>query len=337
MFVVAPALLGLALGASAHLDQGQEALRSLDYQRAESELQQARLEPGLSRTELLALLESYGAVEAILGNHEAAVSSFRELLNLDPAHVAPAKWAPKVRTPFFEAKSWQSEHVPLDLKEGAPVTLGDQVTLEFELTADTLHLARTLRVHVVGVPAPLDSTVPGPGKMKVNLPAKRAVQYWAEILDEHQAVLLATGDGAHPQHTLQANGDGSLGTGATVAPNDSGSDTLRTAGLVVGGGGVVLVAVGAVFGLKVRSDQSTVSNATRDGNGTVTSLTRAQAIKLDSEAKSDAVIADVLFAAGAVAAATGVGIWVGGTFILIGFTLYLPLPLPSGVPSFRWP
>jgi hypothetical protein len=221
-----------------------------------------------------------------------------------------------VRTPFFEAKSWQSEQVGLDLKEGPAVAAGGQVAaLQFQLTADPLKLARTLRVHLVGVPAPIDAPVSGPGMLKVGISAPGAVQYWAELLDEHQAILLAIGDGAHPQHVLQANGGDSLGVKTTVPDADSGSDTLRIAGLAVGASGVVMVGVGAIFGLKVRSDQSSVTNATRNSSGVVTSLTRAQAMSLDSEAKTDAVIADVLFAAGAVAAATGAGLWIGGTFI----------------------
>ncbi len=325
----------LAVSASTHLGSGQDALRNLDYQRAETELLAARAEPGLTRTELLALLESYGAVEAVLGKHDEAIAAFRELLNLDPSHVAPAKWAPKVRTPFFEAKSWQSEQVGLDLKEAPAITAGGRVTaLQFQLTSDPLKLARTLRVHLVGVPAPLDSPVSGPGMLKVGLSTPGAIQYWAELLDEHQAILLAIGDGAHPQHVLQANGgDGSLGTKTTVPDADSGSDTLRIAGLAVGASGVVMVGVGAVFGLKVRSDQSTVNNATRNSSGVVTSLTRAQAMSLDNEAKTDAVIADVLFAAGAVAAATGAGLWIGGAFITA-----TPEPKGAGVAlSMNWP
>jgi hypothetical protein len=336
MSFLAPALLGLALGAASHLDQGQDALRNLDYQRAESELQQARLEPGLSRADLLRLLESYGAVEAILGNHDASIASFRELLNLDPAHVAPAKWAPKVRTPFFEAKSWQSDQGPLDLKEGPAASADGQLTaLQFELTADPLHLAHTLRIHLIGSPAPLDSPVSGAGTLRARLPAQGSFQYWVELLDEHEASLITIGDGAHPRHVIRANGSDVPPPSDTAHHEgpDSGGDPLRAVELGVGGAGVAMLAVGAVFGAMVSSDQNAVNNATRNSSGVVTSMTRARAIQLDNGARTDAIVADVLFATGAVAVATGVGLWISGTFVTAA-------PEPKGAAvaiSMRWP
>ena len=330
---VAPLVLGLVLGTGSHLEEGERALDALDYERAQTEFNQARREPNLSHASLLRLLEHHGQVAAILGHRDAAIADFRELLNLDPNHTAPEAWAPKVKTPFFEAKSWQVDHPSLQLKASTPTLASGQVTeLRFELASDPLSLSRTLRVHVVGSAAPIDVPVTAPGSFGATTVPPASVAYWAELLDEHGASLIQVGDEAHLELAGAAGAPGPVASlNGSVTPDDG--SVLPVVGLSIAGVGVAAGVVGAVFGLKVQSDQNELTSAQRSSNGTITSLTRAQAIQHDSQSRSDATLANVMFVAGGVAVATGVGLWVKGAF-------FTAAPEPGGAAvtvAMRWP
>jgi hypothetical protein len=305
-------LLFSLLGADPHLEAGEQALQAFDYERADTELQQARTAPDLSRGELLRLLEHVGEVDAILGRTDQAVAVFRELINLDPDHSAPDAWAPKVKTPFFEAKGWAASHPPLKLRAGDPTVHSGQVTaLTFDVT-DPLGLVRAIRVYVQRAEVPIRAPLEGSPPLSVPVPPQGQIHYWAEALDEHGAALVQLGSPDHFEQTRDVSPPPAV---ATPAPRAPGTSSLRLAGYAVAGGGAVLVAVGAVFGAMAQSDINTVSNAKRDAEGRITSVTRAQAISLNSQEKTNATLANLLFATGGVAIATGAGLWLGSVFV----------------------
>lgn len=94
----------------------------------------------------------------------------------------------------------------------------------------------------------------------------------------------------------------------SISGDESGS-ALRPVGYIAAGLGVVAIGVGAYFGVTSNNDRAKIAGLKPDSGGLVTSLSQKQAYALDAEARSDALIANVLMGAGAGVFAVGVLFW----------------------------
>ena len=77
-------------------------------------------------------------------------------------------------------------------------------------------------------------------------------------------------------------------------------------GIAVLAAGAVAAGVGAVFGIQASDARTRVAGAERDGLGRVTSITQRDAQALETTARSQATLANVLFGVGGGLAAAGV-------------------------------
>jgi hypothetical protein len=98
-----------------------------------------------------------------------------------------------------------------------------------------------------------------------------------------------------------------------VSARPTASIPLRTVGFITSGAGVVAVGIGLAFGLASTQARARITFATTNDAGLTTSLTQREATILESQARSQATLANVLFVGGGVLAAAGAVLIVVGS------------------------
>ena len=318
-----PSLLLVALGAAnPDLDQGVQLMNDLRYPEAARALDAAWKRPDNDRPTVLKILELKAVIAAILEQPGRARTSFRMLLSIAPEYQLGAHYAPRVMTPYLEAKSWAADRGALRFEaearpEGAPVEAGVAAVV----SNDPLKLAREVRFHVRAGGQWRTSVMPLVQR-RVGLAVQGPrVEWWAELLGESGAVLELLGSEARP-----------LVWGAAPLPmplpppvarvavparpaDPSPPAAARGPGLSALGWGLVALGgaaagAGGYFGWRSAQARARIAGAGVGPDGVTIGLTQRDAYALDAGARQDAVIANVLFGVGAAAGAGGAGVFV---------------------------
>jgi len=307
------------------LPQARLLLEELRYAEAATALEAARARPGNDRATLLQILELQGVVAAMLRQQVKARTAFQTLLSLAPDHQLVGDYSPRVMTPYFEARGWVDEIGALRL-EAAPVVKTD-ATLErlaVRLPSDPLKLGHVVRFHLRLDTAPWSQQEAPVENGEASVPVQGGqVQWWVELLDEHQAVLTTIGSQEEPLADIIVQAQ-ALRDGLKQGQGKQALTSMRTAGYVLLGVAAGSGAVGGLFGLRSNSARSEVENAPVNEQGVTVGLTQRQAQQLDARARSSARLANVLFG---VAGVTAV---VGGTFWVLGAPVKVSAS-PAGV------
>lgn len=306
-------------------------LDGLRYTEAARALEAARARPGNDRNTLLEILELQGVVAAMLQQPAKARTAFQTLLVLAPDHQLQGDYAPRVVTPFFEAKAWVDDQQAALRLEATPAgttnTSIEQVGVQ--VTRDVLKLGHAVRFHLreEGAEWRWQDSPLAEGKASVAVKTER-VQWWAALLDERQAVLATVGSADAP--LLELSPRQRALTHSLTQPQDtsglegSPSSPWRTAAYVCLGVAAGSGAAGGYFGWRSRSDRAEVENAAVDENGLTQGLTQREAYALDERARSNARLANVLFGVAGAAALVGGTFWVLGAPVTVSAT-------PAGV------
>jgi hypothetical protein len=166
-----------------------------------------------------------------------------------------------------------------------------------------------------GVALPID---PGSHLIEASAPKKQPWSTQIEVspktLDARVRISLSD---APDQPSVSPVGVGTEGSGSAgpVLPVQSGDVTERpsswngqkTAALVVGGAGVVGVALGVVFGLQAKSKND---EALQPANCPTSTQCNPSGLSLTDDAKTAATISTIAFAAGGAALVGGIVLWV---------------------------
>ena len=298
------------------LSRASALLEELRYAEASKALESARARPGNSRDTLLRILELQGVVAAMLQQPAKARTAFQTLAVLAPDHQLMGDYAPRVVTPFFEAKGWvEDQAVALRVETSAATTEKFVEGLGVEVKPDVLKLGHAVRFHLREDGAAWrEETVPlEEGRALLAVKGER-VLWWAELLDERHAVLAVAGSETVPLNEL-SNWLQALAH-APPKPTDTStgaySTPMRMASYALMAVAVGTGATGGYFGLKSRSARAEVENATVDDRGVIIGLTQREALELDKQARSSARVANILFG---VASATAIA---GGTLFVLG-------------------
>ena len=296
--------------ANPELARASALLEELRYAEASKALEAARARPGNSRETLLQILELQGVVAAMLQQPAKARTAFQTLAVLAPDHQLMGDYAPRVVTPFFEAKGWVADQAAaLQVKTLAAKTENLVEGLGIQVKSDVLKLSHAVRFHLRADGAPWREETLLIEEGRALLPVKgERVQWWAELLDESQAVLALAGSEAAPLRELSTRLEAL--TQAPPVPTDTSKGAygtpMRMASYALMAVAVGTGAAGGYFGLQSRSARAEVENATVDGRGVTIGLTQRQALELDQKARSNARVANILFGvAGATALAGG--------------------------------
>jgi hypothetical protein len=311
--------LALAAGASnADLDRAEKLFSAYQYEPALAALNRAKEVEGNDRSTLLRIFELQGVISGQLRRSAAAENAFRQLLTLDPEHRLSSDYAPRVMTPFFEAKRQVTESGPLVFKAiPAQVEPGTVRSVRARVDADPFHWARQVRFHLRSGETWSSSEVAlsADGEASVETSGQE-VAWWAELIGDRAAVLGQIADESNPQ--IDAAPPPSLSAGALTPPPPSttaaraSSSTPGSQWLSYGliAGAAVSTGAGSYFGWKSQNDLSQINNAPRSGG--VVQMTEVRANQLNDDSKRSAQIADGLFVA---ASALAVG---GGLLFFLG-------------------
>lgn len=102
-----------------HLQEAKNLYNNLRYAEVVHKLERALAMPGNTPKQLCEIYELMGTVHVILGNQDAAVDAFNELLNVDPKYKLDPSLSPKILSIYSRVKS---EFVPREAVgfEGRP-------------------------------------------------------------------------------------------------------------------------------------------------------------------------------------------------------------------------
>ena len=307
--------LALAPADNADFMRGNELFAQYKYPEARAAMAKARTARGLDRATLLRILEVQGIAAGQQRQTAAAAAAFHELMVLDPDHTLDAEYAPRVMTPFFEARQAVIDAGALEFKPGQVQNGADKVELSVLVGRDPMKLARAVRFHFrttadwkVG-----DATLEG-GKATMRVDAPE-VTWWAELLGDNEAQLELLGSEAVPRVERPP------AAVALVLPPGS---PVRAVSYGVLGAALVAGGVGTYFAFQSSDALSKIDRAARDGNGTITGLTEKAAYNLNASGKQNATIGNALFITGGALAIGGVLMWWFGAPVAVA-------PAPNGV------
>ncbi|WP_245814496.1 hypothetical protein [Cystobacter ferrugineus] len=301
------------------LPRARQLLEELRYAEAARALEEARAQPGNDRDTLLEILELQGVVAGMLQQPAKARTAFQTLLVLAPDYRLTGDYAPRVVTPFFEAKAWVNDQDAALRLEAVPGGGGlEPVAVQVE--KDLLGLGHTVRFHLRDEAGWTQQEMPlTEGRASAVMKGER-LEWWAQLLDEHQAVLTTLGSAASP---LVARVPGALVppgspvAGKTSEPRVAWGSPLRTVAMVCLGLAAGAGAAGGYLGWQSNEARARVTGAAVDESGLTVGLTQREAFALDARARSQGGWANVLFGVAGAAAVAGGTLWVLGAPVTV--------------------
>lgn len=313
--------LGVSAQTAPPLGAVQRAMKDLNYAQAKDELAKvAASGVALSRAEVLEFYEVSGVVSATLGDAAAAKDAFFKLALLEPNAKLKGRPAPKVSTPFFEAKAAAAEAGAIGLATEA-VGPGNQRALRVRVSGKHQELAASLGTEAVpATGSPVTKAFPLAASVDVPCPAAPC-QVTVRLLSSQGWELLRVGP-----MTVPATSDApSAATQPSLAPAPSGAapapvsvatraaePKLRPLAYGLGITGIAALGAGLVLGLVSNGERQRFANATRTADGAIDGLTRQQALDLEATARGTATGANVAFISGGALLAAGVVVWLLG-------------------------
>lgn len=303
-------------------------MNDLQYAEARGALEAAIKRPGNDRETLLKIYELQGIVYATLNDAAKAGKAFQTLCVMDPERKLSGDYPPRVMTPFYEARGRAGDLGKLELKALPAATGNGRVgQLAVELASDPLKLVKKVKFHVrqdggAWVELPAD---PSGKSFSVGVDAVK-VEWWADGIGDRDAVFAQVGSEAQPKVDTAsgapvATKDPSLAPPPPPAEEErivtskssgGGLSAGRLAGIAMIAGGAVAAGVGAVFGVMANQAKAKIDSAELDGMNRVIGITQREAYQLDSQVRTNATLANVLFVAGGLLAAGGVVVFLAG-------------------------
>ncbi|HVE81344.1 MAG TPA: hypothetical protein VND93_00785 [Myxococcales bacterium] len=316
-------LILLALSAlNPDLGRAVDLMDELKYPEAARVLEAARKRPGNDRATLLQILELQGVVASTLDQAERARGFYRALVSIDPDYKLSRDYAPRVVTPFLEAKSWISRRGALQLQADPAPARGPISAVGVKVPSDPVKLAKEVRFHwrADGGPWRTEQVPLAAGRASAPVAAQR-LEWWAELLGEAQAVLAQEGSEQRPvawgAPRLELPPPPRTETAKPLPPRVPAAALAEAPvpapvswGLIALGGASAGVA--GYFGWRSSDARARIAAAEVGADGLTRGLTQKDAYALDAQARQDAVVANVLFGAGAAVAA-------GGAIMLVAF------------------
>ena len=319
-------LLLPALAAAAEpLEQARALVGDLNYKAAAKALDKAEQVQGYTPDQVHLLLELQGVVAGTLNDDRGAKEAFTRLLNLDPGYRLTGKYPPRVTTPFYEAKGWVTDHGALTVEKGEPQLKGARIVgVQFTVKGDVLKRVVAVMVHLrEDGGAWTTQRLPAEGGAVTTSAGK--VEAWVEVLGAKQWTLKLEGAAASPlvfegqsppppPPNTSLVPEGTHETPAAVAtPKAEPVPRFRPVSIALMATGAVSVGVATAFALMSTAGRQRFASATTDLAGNVNGMTRQQALDLDVQVRTQALVADILFGAGGLLAATGVTLFIIGT------------------------
>ena len=302
-----------AAAASPRLEEARKLIDDLEMDAALKALDAADRVEGNDRATVLELWTLQGIAFGTLSKEAKTRDSFRKLLLLAPESTLPPDLPPRVKTPFFEAKDWAATNGPTTAVATADFSGGVVQVVRVSMQKDVLRLGRTARFHLK-IDGAAEQIVDVPftaGKAEAPV-GKPQVTWWAEVLSERKGVLFQLGTASAPREDGEAAVASSALMPSVEKEGPVSGGWRRPTGFVLLGAGAVAAGVGAILGAQSAAARNRITNAERDADGRVTSITQAEAGPLEASANTQAAVANVLFGVGGALGAAGL------VFVILG-------------------
>lgn len=315
------AVMSVLTAVPPELTSAETAMSKYKYSEALVLLKKAKLTKNLDRVSRLRILELQGIAYGQQRQGAQSVSAFSELLTLNPSHRLSRDLAPRVTTPFLEAKQAVAEGGPLELSARPPDFVGSRVSgLSVEISKDRLKLAQTVLFHVNEGTTFRDRRVAlRGGKASISVDADK-VSWWAELLGDNGAQLALLGSEAEPLSALPppplvdvpvpnlSPTEPADSAVTTSTPTRKSSSALLPIGIVFGGAAVAAAVTGGFFGLRSSSTLRSISEASamKDAQGNIVGITQKEAAERGKSAATDGLVANSLWIGAGALAATAV-------------------------------
>lgn len=322
--------------AFAQLDKAEKALKELEYANALKALEVAKKQSGNDRATTLRILELQAITLATMGQEAKALKAFQQLLSLVPEFSLSGNHPPRVTTVLYEARGWLDLNKPLVVEALPAVKSESSVSsLKAEVSNDPLKMVKELRFRFTADGKAGEIDVPVTGK-SVSTPVSGAKVEWSvQALGEKKSVLLALParleqvssppptppvavaqpkKEPEPAPRVEPKKDpepeAQISEWAEPAPPAKPMPVGRIAAIGLMGGGVAVAGLGVVFGVLSGGTKALITNAEKDADGRITSLTQKEALELDARQRTEATVANVMLISGGLLAAGGVTLFV---------------------------
>jgi hypothetical protein len=329
------------LAPAAGVEEAERAFTNLKYSECLAAAQTGLRMPGNDRDAVLRLLELEGFSAVALGKKAVAQSALRKLFTLDPERKLSPDVSPKLATPFLEAKAWAATHGALTAEITASSGPGE---LAIRLVRDPLNLARKARIYTRQPASDYerhDLAISGANTYRVPVETGgNPVEYYVELTNEHDGVLVSLGSAASPRRLAEAatsvaptakapestpppeTAPPRNDTGAVVAASGPDSDVSREAakpipaGWIVSGvlaaAGLVSAGVGVGVGVNAYGQYAEAKKLEAETNsqGRIIGITQVGAEQYQRRGNNEVVLSDVLWGVGAALAIAGVALFV---------------------------
>lgn len=298
------------------LDDARRLVDDLEFGPALKVLDQLEKSEGLDAETLKEVWLLQGISYGTNGKEAKARDAFRKLMVVFPDTQLPSDVPPRVRTPFLEAKDWATGQGLLTATATVGLNAGEINALRITMgEKDVLRLAKFARfkVRADGNAEQITELPLVNGRAEVP-PGGKRVEWTVEVLTDKHSVLLTRSrrDGDEPTPVASPVKP----TPVTSEPREVVTVTTpstpveggwrRPTGFVLAGAGAVAAGVGVALGVSSTGATKRLSGATRDELGRVTDLSQREFESLEAQANTQATVANVLFATGAVLGAAGV-------------------------------
>ncbi len=304
-------LLGMCLlsAAPVELRDATQALDDLQYQVALNRLPAETSIKAWRREEVIEWFSTKALALLGLKREAEARQGFQRLFSLAPEWTLPDQYGPRVRTFVSAAR--------------AEAVRSGNVSLRFEggllrASADAFGYAREIEVSWREPDgATQQATLPLQERQPAPWPRERRLEVWGRVLGLEKSTLCEWGSEnapirLEPMAVVSVEG---------VAPS-RGLGGLGIGGLAAGGAGLISAGVGTGFAVSSQDAERTRSNATRDAEGRITSISQRDAFALDARVQREAGTATAFFVTAAALVTVGAG--------LVLFDRLRLVPAPGG-------
>lgn len=304
-------------GPNPDLDRAIDYVAELEYPEAYKALDAAYKRKGNDRQTIITILEQQGVVAGIMNQASKSRRAFEMLFVVYPDHQLASDYAPRVTTPYFEAKNILDERGSIQLV--APPPTGRPVEKLSVQVTDPLKMGQAVRFHWSSdggawrtETSPLAS---GAASVKAS---GVAVKWWAELLNPYEGVLAISGSEAAPLYAgkppvvSRAPVKEAPRVALPMPPPPRQGGVLRPAGLACLGLAAVAGGAGGYFGWRSNTGRARIQGLGVDESGFTIGMSQREAYALDAEVRSNAQLANGLLLGAAGAAVAGGVLWLLG-------------------------
>lgn len=292
------------LAAPQRLTEARRHMDELHYDKAARSAEAGLQQPDIDHQTLVGLFQVAGISWAALDKPAKAKESFQYLLSLEPGFELSKDLPPRMRTPFFEAKSWLAQTTPVAAKVTPFVAEGRLVSLDIVVTDNELLRVKSARITLTPVGGAPEQEPLRLENLKASVAVNPQGTKWrVELFGDRGVLGDVQGEATKPEAPPPPPPIVKAPPAVSTTPS---LRWARTVGWVTAIGAGVTAGGGVAAALVSSGARTRISTAARDDQNVVIGMTQVEASRLDAQARLMATLANALFISAGVLAASAV-------------------------------